>query len=84
MRPSPSEFHTYFTIISDVHNYGTRQSTSEDLFQPGTLTTQYGLKTVHYFAVTLWNSIDDDIKQSHSLDAFCRKLKLFYLGSYAA
>ena len=31
-RLSPLEFHTYFTSISDVHNYGTRQSTSEDLF----------------------------------------------------
>ena len=32
MRLSPLEFHTYFTSISDVHSYGTRQSTSEDLF----------------------------------------------------
>ena len=83
MRLSPLQFHIYFTNISDVHSYGTRQSTSEDLFQPGRQTTQYGINTVHYFGDSLWNSIDDDIKKSHSMNAFCRKLKLFYLGSYA-
>ena len=83
MRLSPLEFYTYFTSISDVHSYGTRQSTSEDLFQPRRRTTQYGINTVHYFGATLWNSIDDDIKKSQSLNAFCRKLKLFYLDSYA-
>ena len=46
----------------DVHSYGTRQSTSEDLFQPRRRTTQYGINKVHYFGATLWNSIDDDIK----------------------
>ena len=83
MRLSPLEFHTYFTSISDVHSYGTRQSTSEDLFKPRRRTTQYGINTVHYFGATLWNSIDDDIKKSQSLNAFCRKLKLFYLDTYA-
>ena len=63
MRLSPLEFHIYFTSISDIHSYGTRQSTSEDLFQPGRLTTQYDINTVHYFGATLWNSIDDDIKK---------------------
>ena len=29
MRLSPLESHTYFTSISDVHSYGTRQPTSE-------------------------------------------------------
>ena len=81
MRLSSSEFHTYF--ISDVHSYGTRQSASEDLFQPRRLTTQYGLNTVHYIGATLWNTIDDVIKKSHSLNAFRRELKLFYLDSYA-
>ena len=47
MRLSPLEFHTYFTSISDVHSYGTRQSISEDLFQPRRRTTQYDLNTVH-------------------------------------
>ena len=46
MRLSPLEFHTYFTSISDVHSYGTRQSTSEDLFQPGRRTTQYGIQFI--------------------------------------
>ena len=83
MRLSPLEIHTYFTRISDAHSYGTRQSTSDSLFQPRRRTTQYGLNMVHYFGATLWNSVDDDIKKSHSLNAFRRKLKLFYLGSYA-
>ena len=47
MRLSPSEFHTDFISVSYVDSYGTRQSTSEDLFQPRRLTTQYGLNTVH-------------------------------------
>ena len=53
MRLSPLEFHTYFTSISDVHSYGTRQSTSEDLFHPSRRTTQYGINTVDYFGATL-------------------------------
>ena len=47
MRLSPLEFHTYFTSISDVHSYGRRQSTSEDLFQPRRRTIQYAINTVH-------------------------------------
>ena len=53
MRLSPLESHTYFTSISDVHSYGTRQSTFEGLFQPGRRTTQYGINTVHYFGVVI-------------------------------
>ena len=80
MRLSPLEFHTYFTSISDVHSYGTRQSTSEDLFQRRRRTTQYGINTVHYFGATLWNSIDDDIKKISVSECLLQKIEAFLPG----
>ena len=79
---APSYFHKYFTSIEIIHNIGTRrQSIRDDLFALGCNTTQYGLRSIHYSGVRLWNSLPLEIRNFNSLSSFRIKLKHF-LATY--
>ena len=45
-------------------------------------TTQYGIRSIHYSGVRLWNSLPTEIKESRSLPNFRKKLKSHFLLSY--
>ena len=79
---APVYFRNYFTSIDSIHNIGTRQSSKGDLYAVRCNTTQYGLRSIHYSGVRLWNSIPNEIKDSHSLSSFRHKLKDYYLSNY--
>ena len=52
---APVYFRDFFRSIHNVHDIGTRQSKRGDLFALRCNTTQYGLCSVHYSGVRLWN-----------------------------
>ena len=72
---APLYFHGYFTSIERIHNIGTRQSIRGDLFALRCNTTQYGLRSIHYSGIRLWNSLPLEIRNSNSLSIFRNKLK---------
>ena len=69
-------------ITLPVHNIGTRQSSKGHLYGVRCNTTQYGLRSIHYSGVRLWNSLPNEIRDSHSLSSFRHKLKDYYLSIY--
>ena len=58
---APTYFRNYFTSIQSIHDNGTRQSQKGDLFPLRCDTTQYGLRSIHYIGVRLWNSLPCEI-----------------------
>ena len=79
---APAYFRNYFTKINTIHRINTRQSMKNDLYAVSCNTTQYGLRSIHYSGVRLWNSLPMEIKDSNTLSNFKRKLKHHYLGCY--
>ena len=61
---APSYFSGYFTSINMIHNIGTRQSKRGDLYAVRCDTTKYGIRSVHYSGVRMWNSLPSDMKAS--------------------
>ena len=79
---APIYFSEYFVSIHSVHNIGTRQSKKGDLFALRCNTTQYGLRSIHYLCVRIWNSLPIELRESPSLSNLKKKLKDFFLASY--
>ena len=79
---APAYFRNYFTKINTIHRIITSQSMKNDLYAVSCNTTQYGLRSIHYSGVRLWNSLPMEIKDSNTLSNFKRKLKHHYLGCY--
>ena len=52
-----------------------------DLFALRCNTAQYGLRSIHYSSVRIWNSLQIEIRESLSLSIFKKKL-FFLLVSY--
>ena len=75
-------FREYFVSIHSVHNIGTRQSKKGDLFALCCNTTQYGLRSIHYLGVHIWNSLPNEIRESRSLSTFKKKFEDFFLALY--
>ena len=80
---SPAYFSNYFTWIENVHSFGTRQSKRGNLFSLRCNTTQYGLRSIHYSGVRLWNSLPTDIRNSVSLSNFRSEIKSYFLSNYS-
>ena len=79
---APTYFRNYFTTIRSIHDIGTRQSQKGDLFALRCNTTQYGLHSIHYTGVRLWNSLPCEIRDSPSLPVFRKKIKTHILENY--
>ena len=60
-----------------MHDIGTRPSKRGDLFALRCNTTQYGLRSVHYSGVRLWNSLPQEIRSSNSPSNFKKKAKSY-------
>ena len=78
----PVYFRDYFTSIHSIHSIGTRQSKKGDLYAIHCNTTQHGLRFIHYSGVRIWNSLPADIRESHSLTNFKKKLKDYFFATY--
>ena len=75
-------FTNYFISTDSIHNIGICQSIKGGLHAVWCNTTQYGLRSIHYCGVRLWNSIPNEIKDSHSLSSFQHKSTDYYLSNY--
>ena len=77
---APAYFRNFFRSIHNVHDIGTRQSKRGDLFALRCNTTQYGLRSVYYSGVRLWNSLLKEIRSSNSLSNFKKTAKSYLLS----
>ena len=77
---APSYFSGYFTSIKMIHNTGIRQSKKGDLYALRCNTTKYGIRSIHYSGVRMWNSLPSDIKASKSLSNFKKNSKILPLS----
>ena len=70
---SPSYFGDHFKTSSGTHAMGTRQATMGNLFLQRRNTDQYGIRSVQYSGVKLWNSVPAKIRVSTSVGHYqCR------------
>ena len=74
---TPSNFHSWFTASSVIHNYRTRSnfniefnSDSKNLFIPSARTTNYVLKQISVSGPKIWNDLPYWIKNNTSLYIF--------------
>ena len=58
---SPSYFHEYSELISNKHTIRTLQSIMGNLFLQRRNTDQYGIWSIQFYGVILWNSILPEI-----------------------
>ena len=81
---SPSYFGDYFKTLSSTHAMRTRQATMGNLFLQRRNTDQYGIRSVQYSGVKLWNSVPAKIRVSTSVTKFRSELKKYYISFYSA
>ena len=67
---SPSHLHNYFQLSNMVHNHGTRHAIRGDIFQPSRNTFLYGLRSIKYLGVKLWNDIQYHFFKSFSISFY--------------
>ena len=79
---APIYFREYFTSIQSIHSIGTRQSKKGDLYALRCNTTQYGLRSIHYSGVRIWNSLPVEIRNSQFLPNFKKKMKAYIFSFY--
>ena len=76
------EFHNFFSNISNIHSYATRQSSDQEFFILCKNTTQYGLFSVCYAGASLWIDIPKDIRSRPSVHSFRKTLKKHFISLY--
>ena len=74
----PDFYNDYFKQNNDVHNYNTRSSTK---LHVNYKRTSYRIYTVFNKGISLWNFLDDEIKNTKTYFYFKRKAKSLYLLS---
>ena len=67
---SPAYFPDFFNLLSNKHMFMTRQSTKGNLFLERRNTDQYGIRSIQFSGVKLWNSIPPNIRAWKSLNTF--------------
>ena len=71
-----TQFHTWFSFSSRIHNHETQSSANNNLFIPQIRTTFYGKKSIKYMGPKLWNDLPNSIKFIAKYCTFESKLKL--------
>ena len=83
-------FHNWFKLNNEIHNYCTRSNyqislnieVTNSLFIPTSRTTNYGLKRTKVIGPKIWNSIPWDIRKINSNGGFKKALKCYLLSDY--
>ena len=73
----PLVFDTFFSEVSEVHQYNTRSAAKQSYYLPS-VRTNYGKFNTRFRAPMIWNSIKEEIKTA-SLSKFKLSLKEHYL-----
>ena len=76
----PIAFHSFFTRVTNTHNYNTRLAAKQSYYLPF-VRTNYGKFNIRFQGPSIWNSIDDHIKLS-SVSMFKKKMQVEYLERY--
>ena len=87
---APINFHNWFTLNHNIHNYNTRSNffdidkdiNSSNLFIINARTTHYGLKLLKVFGPKIWNSIPKHIRSNQSVLSFKYYLKKHLIAQY--
>ena len=76
----PLVFSSFFSKISHIHTYHTRLGAKQYYYLPKAR-TNYGIFNIRFQGLSVWNSIDEDIKLS-SLSLFKKKVKQQFIKDY--
>ena len=71
------QFHNYFHYSNIV-----RRHRNENNLYPNRVRTKYGESTLHYAGTQLWNSLDNDIRNSKSIHIFKKSLRNKFINAY--
>ena len=85
---SNNNFHNWFILNNEIHNYHTRSNyqiafniiVTNNLFIPIARTTNYGLKLTKVIGPKIWNSIPWEIRKINSICGFKKFLKCYLLS----
>ena len=75
----PMSFNAFFTKLSDIHNYETRNRSN---YNPTRNKKVFADKAIRTTGPILWNSIDKNIKKSISTKCFRKLYKSSLINSY--
>ena len=87
---TPINFHTWFKLTSQLHNYSTRSKfinitdsiSTYNLFIPTARTTHYGLKKIKVKGPKVWNDLPPIIRIKKTYASFINALKIHLIGQY--
>ena len=80
---APAHFRDFFRPISSIHSYNTRGASRGDFFLVRKNTPQYGIRSICYNGVRIWNNIIPyEIRNSTSVKGFRKNFKNSLLESY--
>ena len=79
-RISIRQFNNYYRFHRDIHNRSSRQN---DRLYPERVRTKYGENTLNCIGSKLWNSLEQNIKNSSSLYTFKKVVRLSYIAEYS-
>ena len=89
---SPTQFHEWFTLSTDVHDHATRSTTSlggngvitlnNNLFLHQARTSHYGLKSIRISGPKFWNNVPLNIRTIQVRNVFTTTLKKHFLLLY--
>ena len=89
-RLTPEQFHDWYKLTCVMHEHSTRSNFNvnegiviNNLFAPSANTSNYGLKQLIVSGPRIWNKLPSDLKNVSSLNAFLKKLKLYYISKYS-
>ena len=69
-KTSPIYFSDFFTSVFSIHSYNTRSASQGNLFLIRKSTLQYGLRSISYIGIRIWNTISSDIRNSSLVKSF--------------
>ena len=78
----PAHFRDFFRPISSIYSYNTRGATHDGFFLVRKNTLQYGIRSICYNGVRIWNNIPYEIRNSTSVKDFRKKFTNSLLESY--
>ena len=76
---APSHLCDKFVKRSDIHSNETR---NKDTLQIPMFKSSSGQRTFHYWAVTSWNSMSEDLRKCESVDNFKKKLQVLLFDQF--
>ena len=89
-KSTPINFHSWYKLTSQIHNYNTRSKfanyqnliKTRTLFVPTARTTHYGLKLLKVQGSKIWNELPPLLRISDHINNFIKELKIILLESY--